>query len=67
MDGARARIENERDHQRWLAWHIAALPLTKKFPTLDKFIGRKPRRQTPEEMMQIAHMWNAAVKAESGK
>lgn len=50
---ARGRVV-ERDHQgrAWLAWHVAALPRLKKFPTLESLLGvkKKVRRQSPEEL-----------------
>jgi len=35
-----------------LAWHVAALPRLKKFPTLEKLMGikRRVQAQTPEEI-----------------
>lgn len=44
------RLEREQQDRGWLAWHIAALPKFKTFPTLDKLMGVKPRRQTQEEI-----------------
>lgn len=38
----------ERD--RTLAWMTAALSRTKTLPALDRFIGRRPVQQTPEQM-----------------
>jgi len=67
MDGVREKAEAEHEREKGLAWHIAALPLSKKFPSYDKFVGRKPRQQSPEEMMQIARMWQIAVEKRNAR
>jgi hypothetical protein len=45
-----------------LAWHIEALHRTKKLPKLDKLLKRRGERapQTPEQMLGIVKMLNAA-------
>lgn len=45
-------IEREHHARAWLAWHIAALPRLKKFPTLEAVMGvkRQVRVQSPEEL-----------------
>lgn len=54
-------IEREQQGRAWLAWHVAALPRLKKFPTLDSLMGvkRKARRQTAAEMDAIFKAWAA--------
>ena len=38
-----------------MAWHVAALPRLKKFPTLESLMGVKRviRQQSPEEMEAV--------------
>lgn len=45
-------------------WHIAALPLSKRFPPLPEFLGdTKPgQSQTPEEMLAAMQAWAAVTK-----
>lgn len=54
----RARIkclDREQAERAWLAWHIAALPMAKKFPDLKTFMAvkdaprKKSKSQSPEE------------------
>lgn len=46
------------------AWHIAALPLVKKFPPLPEFLGdtQPGRAQSPEEMLAAMQAWAAVTK-----
>ena len=60
-----ARIRRERAksaERRWLAWHIAFLPHTKRPPRLDKFVGadrdKSETPQSPEAMLSIAMQWH---------
>ena len=45
-------MEREHHGRAWLAWHVAALPRLKKFPTLESLLGlkRKVRAQSPDEL-----------------
>ncbi|RZJ19125.1 MAG: hypothetical protein EON91_02710 [Brevundimonas sp.] len=45
--------ESAQQNRAWLAWHIAALPRLKKFPALDKLLGRRRRvrSQAPDELL----------------
>lgn len=59
--GASDRFEREQQGRAWQAWHTAALPRLKTFPTLESLMGlkRKARRQTVEEMDAIFKAWAA--------
>jgi hypothetical protein len=48
-------IEREQQGRAWMAWHVAALPRLKKFPTLESLMGVKRviRQQSPEEMEAV--------------
>lgn len=65
MTGASDRWEREQRDRAWLAWHTAALPNQKKFPSADEFIfghkkkARTAKRQTPEQKADIARQWHA--------
>lgn len=54
------RQHNER---AWLAWHIAALPLLKRFPKLEKLQLRtgKKTRQTWQEQLAVMDRWAAVM------
>jgi hypothetical protein len=54
-------IEREQQGRAWMAWHIAALPRLKKFPTLESLMGvkRTAKRQTVSEMEAIFKAWSA--------
>lgn len=53
LSGAALAAEREQQGRAWLAWHIAALPRVKRFPSLDDMLGvrRKVRRQTQDELV----------------
>lgn len=57
--GASDGFMREQQGRAWLAWHTAALPRVKKFPTLESLMGikRKARRQTVSEMEAIFAAW----------
>jgi len=59
--GAAERLKQEQQGRAWLAWHTAALPRLKKFPTLESLTGskRQARRQTASEMDAIFKAWAA--------
>jgi hypothetical protein len=66
MKGASERLEREQRERAWLAWHIASLPLQKKFPSEKDFIfggekKRDPRRKSPDELRVIAQQWHAQI------
>lgn len=43
-------MDREQRHRAWLAWHTAALPRMKTFPTLEKLMGpEKPRRAMSQD------------------
>ena len=44
-----------------MAWHVAALPRVKKFPTLESLMGikRTAKRQTVSEIEAIFAAWAA--------
>ncbi|UZW54060.1 hypothetical protein NUH86_10990 [Sphingobium sp. JS3065] len=46
------------------AWHAAALPLQKTFPTLSELLGdSKPQeQQTPEQMLSAMQAWVSATR-----
>jgi hypothetical protein len=56
-----------RDHndRAWLAWHIAALPLQKRFPALKSLFIDEPQHRrkpmTPEQTLALVKMMNAAM------
>jgi hypothetical protein len=58
--------EREQQDRAWLAWHTAALPRMKTFPTLRDFTqGKaKPAIQTTSEMRRAFSAWRAAAGAE---
>jgi hypothetical protein len=56
------RLHNER---AWLAWHTAALPMTKKFPALKK-LQRNPDDERPHWQRQLDEL-KAWVVATGGK
>lgn len=65
MKGVQERREREQRDLAWHAWHVASLPMMKKFPALKDFLGAgtKPdlRRKTPEEMQAVAQQWHAVI------
>lgn len=67
IKAADRRYEIEEQNRRWHTWHIAALPNSGKFPTLEDFRlpqradPRPTRRQTIEDQIAIARKWSAAV------
>lgn len=59
--GAADRFAREQQGRAWAAWHTAALPRVKHFPTLESLMGikRKVKRQTVSEMDAIFKAWAA--------
>lgn len=59
--GASDRFTREQQGRAWQAWHTAALPRLKKFPTLESLMGikRQAQRQTVSEMEAIFKAWAA--------
>ena len=59
------RLDREYNERITLAYHMAKLPLMKKFPDLEKLLvqnSRKaPRKQSWEEQLAIAQQWTAAT------
>lgn len=50
---ARIRVkEQDQQGRAWLAWHIAALPKMKRFPSFKDLLGikRVVRKQTPDQI-----------------
>lgn len=60
MAGARERFDMEHRARAWLAWHIAALPRTKRFPDLEDLMPTQA--QSPREIRMAIAMWKAATK-----
>lgn len=56
---ARIRADREHEAHAWLAWHTAALPMTKKFPKFEDFTGRKlpAVRKSPQEVEALIRRW----------
>jgi hypothetical protein len=54
-------IEREQQGRAWMAWHVAALPRLKNFPTLERLMGvkRTAKGQTVSEMEAIFAAWAA--------
>jgi hypothetical protein len=59
--GASDRFALEQQGRAWQAWHTAALPRLKKFPTLENLMGvkRQAQRQTVSEIEAIFKAWAA--------
>jgi hypothetical protein len=59
--GAGERLKQEQQGRAWQAWHTAALPRLKTFPTLESLMGikRQAQRQTASEMEAIFKAWAA--------
>lgn len=60
MRGAARRREAEFAQMKWMGWHIAALPLAKKFPPLATFMGGDQQRAQATTLLQRAqamHMY----------
>lgn len=61
-------MEREHNDRMSLAWHIAALPRTKRFPKLEKLLVKQTatrKRQTWQQQLAIMDMWVAATKRRS--
>lgn len=69
IKAAEARADVEQQNRHWHTWHIAALPLFKKFPTLADFMPAGPEqsrpRQTEEEQIAVVRQWAAISRAMS--
>lgn len=62
MKAAAARRRNEHNERAWAVWHVAALQRAKKLPPLEQLYAKeKPRRQTWQEQLKIAEMWQAVM------
>ena len=61
LSGVAERLARQQHGRAWLAWHTAALPRLKQFPTLESLMGikRKAQRQTASEMEAIFKAWAA--------
>lgn len=62
MKGAAQRLQREFRDRKWIAWHTAFLPYSKRMRFSD-FMGpdRKTgsgRRQTPDQMLAAARAWH---------
>lgn len=56
--GAAKRLAREHDDRAWLAWHTAALPLSKKFPELKQLqVRREAPRKTWQEQLAAVRGW----------
>lgn len=61
---AKGRAADAAQYNRaWLAWHIAAIPLMAKFPTLAELTGVRPqiKKQTPAEARAMFAAWREAA------
>ena len=68
MRGAQSRLEVSQQRSAWLAWHVAALPKLKTFPSLEKFVtgnAAKVEPQSPEILQAmceaLSRAWGAEV------
>lgn len=64
LEARHAVLRREHNDRAWLAWHVAALGRVKKMPKLDRLLRRERatgRRQTPDQMLRIVEMINAAM------
>jgi len=59
--GASDGFTRQQRGRAWQAWHTAALPRLKTFPTLESLMGikRQAHRQTVSEMEAIFKAWAA--------
>ena len=48
MKAAAERLNLDEMSRRWHTWHIAALPLQKKFPPFEKFVKPPPAAASPK-------------------
>ena len=58
------RLERAYNDRMSLAWHIAALPRTKKFPKLKSLLQKqraKPEQQSWQQQVDIAKKWTALL------
>jgi hypothetical protein len=53
---AQQRIDDERDKAISLAWHVAALSRTKKFPELRTLLKKRNRPQSVPEQKAMLHI-----------
>ena len=44
------RRDQAQRGRAWLAWHIAALQRVKRFPSLARLMGHRPKALSPDEM-----------------
>lgn len=59
-----AAMKQEHRARAWQAWHTAALPNTKRFPSLAELLGEeaeRPKAQTPEEMKAALMAWTQVL------
>lgn len=59
LEGRGEALTRRHNENAWLAWHIVRLGHVdpKKFPKLEKLLGRNPKpaqRQTVEQMLEMA-------------
>jgi hypothetical protein len=75
LEAAQWRQENTARLLRYAAWHAALFQRVehKRFPSLEKVIGVKPkpgvppRRQSEAEMKQVILMWRSALAEKFGE
>lgn len=60
MAGARDRLALEQRGRAWLAWHVAALPRTKRFPDLADLMPSTG--QSAADIRATIAMWKVATK-----
>lgn len=63
FDAQNKILMREHNERAWLAWHIAALPRSKKLPKLEKMLLRtgKKTRQTWQEDLAAMDRWVAVT------
>jgi hypothetical protein len=66
IEGHTNKQKNKYNDLKGLAWYIAVLSRAKEIPELEKLLGESTpkKEQTPEEMVAIARILNAAYGGE---
>lgn len=62
MKAAAERLSLDEMSHRWHTWHIAALPLQKKFPTFKDFVKPPKAEASPKQHRQDPAHQIAALK-----
>lgn len=66
FEGKAEQFVREHDERAWLAWHISALPRSKRLPPLKKLLSkrRSKKPQSAEHMLLIAKQWTLLLGGE---